>query len=109
VSALPKNEVWIGLVEVRKYPDCEILAGKPGAFTNIITWASSNEEFRQKVVQLAMSLRLFVVGIEGAEPLAQRKQKFSIDPELEALEEQASLNPNAILYGTFHTYLRDEA
>jgi len=101
--------LWIGLVEVRRLPDSKLLKGRKGAFVNVITWASTAVEFRRKVESLATSIKLFVVQVEDAEPLSQRKRTFAIDEELEALADEAYGNPNAILYGTFHTYRRDEA
>ncbi len=103
------RELWIGLVEVRKRPDSEFLEGKKGAFTNVITWASTAQEFREKADKLAESLKLFVVDVEDVEPLSERQRKFAIDAELEDIADEARQNAEAILYATFHTYPRDDA
>ena len=103
------RELWIGLVEVRKGPDSEFLQGKKGAFTNVITWASTAQEFREKADKLAESLKLFVVDVEDVEPLSERQRRFVIDAKLEDIADEARQNPEAILYSTFHTYPRDDA
>jgi hypothetical protein len=42
------SQPWIGLLELRKLPGCEIME-KPGAFVNVITVAISDREFQDKV------------------------------------------------------------
>jgi hypothetical protein len=46
--------------------------GDVGAFTNIVTWASDFEGFRQKASVVAASIDMYVMNIENAEPLAER-------------------------------------
>jgi hypothetical protein len=104
-----KCELWIGVAHVRKLEGCELLENSTGAYTNIITWASNEDEYRSKVELIASKLRLFVLEVEATEPVSQRKRKFQLDEELEELVESAERNPNAILYGTFYTYPKDDA
>jgi hypothetical protein len=54
-------------------------------------------------------LDLFVAGIEGAEPVSVRERKAELSDEIEDLVARAETNPNAIIYGTFHTWERDDA
>jgi hypothetical protein len=103
------SELWIGVAHIRKLDGCEIMAGAAGAYTNIITWASNEEEFRKKVEIIASKLVVFVVEIEAAEPVSQRKERLGLSGDLGELVESAEHNPNAILYGTFHNYLKDDA
>ncbi len=100
-------ELWIGLVELR--PHDRRAYGAAGAFTNIITWASDQESFRQKAEIIASTLDMFVVDVEGAEPVAERAEKWSMTEETDDMIQRAEVNPDAIVYGTFHRYPHVEA
>jgi hypothetical protein len=105
---MPKlPELWIGLVEVR--PLDRDAYGAAGAFTNIITWASDAAEFRRKAETIAATLDLYVLDIEGEEPLTQRTKTWTPGDEVEDMIQRAETNPNAIVYGTFHRYRVDQA
>ncbi|MGE0405550.1 MAG: hypothetical protein AB7O65_04555 [Candidatus Korobacteraceae bacterium] len=83
--------------------------GAAGAFTNVITWACDPGEFFKKAETIAATLDLYVIGVEDEEPLIERTKKFTLSEELEEMAQRAQSNPNAILYGTFHTYPYNEA
>jgi hypothetical protein len=100
-------ELWIGLVELR--PLDREGYGAAGAFTNIVTWASDQEGFRRKAEIIAATLDMFVIDVEGAEPVAQRAEKWSMTEEIDDMLSRAQSNPDAIVYGTFHRYPFDEA
>jgi len=46
---LPMSQPWIGLLELRKLPGCEIME-TPGAFVNVITVAIPDRESQDKVL-----------------------------------------------------------
>lgn len=71
-----------------------------------MTWASSNDEFREKAELLAGSLNLYVMSIKNDRPV---RLPSHFEEEIEELVSQAQDNPKAILYGTFFTYPFDEA
>ncbi|HZU26197.1 MAG TPA: hypothetical protein VFA04_11780 [Bryobacteraceae bacterium] len=100
-------ELWIGLVEMK--PLDRKAYGAAGAFTNIVTWAADPEQFRHKAEVLAGTLDMYVFGVEGAEPLADRAARSTLADEIEDMMIRAEGNPNAIIYGTFHRYPHDEA
>jgi hypothetical protein len=105
---MPKlPELWIGLVELR--PLDRDAYGAAGAFTNIITWACDASEFRRKAEIIAATLNLYVLDIEGEEPLTQRTKTWTPSDEIEDMIQRAETNPNAIVYGTFHQYRVDQA
>jgi len=54
------------LVKVRKLPGCAIIEN-PGALVNVITVATSEEEFQTKVRRRCEETSLFVSEIEDAE------------------------------------------
>jgi hypothetical protein len=106
--AAARRELWKGLVELRRLPHSDLLHDAAGAFTNIVTWASDAVEFREKAECLADSLGLYVFGVEHEHPVANDMDS-AVSEEIADLIERAESNPNAILYGTFHTYPRDQA
>jgi hypothetical protein len=103
-ASRPRKAIWLGLVEVKPLPECDFLGGKAGAFVNILTWASTKQEYRKKVQLLLSDLRLRLVDIEAPEPLTKRLQRSEVDEEISELARQAAANPNAILHATFHTW-----
>lgn len=100
-------ELWIGLVELK--PLDRERYGAAGAFTNIVTWASDHEDFRRKAEIIAATLDMFVIDVAGAEPVAQRAEKWSMTEEIDDMLSRAQCNPDAIVYGTFHRYPFGEA
>jgi hypothetical protein len=103
------QELWIGLVELRPLPGADLLRGAAGAFTRIVTWASNASEYRQKAELLAKHLNLYVMSVDREEPAASLERRVGFTEEIADLILRAETNPNAILYGTFHRYLSDEA
>ena len=85
----------------------------PGAFVNVVTWATDAEQYRRNADRLIGSLgALFVADVLNAEPVADRRARAAgrgFDESIEALISQAQDNPNAILHGTFHIFERDDA
>src|SRR5438046_8903700 len=107
-----KKRLWIGLVEVRPGSrNGEILEDTKGAFVNIVTWASDADGYRRNAELIASRLGLFVVDIENAEPVESRRKNKSVvfNDEIEDMMTRAEENPNAIIYGTFHTFEKDNA
>ena len=100
-------QLWIGVVEVK--PLNRQTYGAAGAFTNIVTWARDAEEFRTKSEVIAATLEMYVMGVEEAEPVAERTMKCQLTEEIADMVSRAESNPNAIIYATFHTYPFDEA
>ena len=102
-------EVWIGAVHVRKLDGCTVLKDEAGAFTNVISCAASEEEFRRRIEFFAQNLRLFIVEIKLIVRANQWRQNYASDAELEELIAAAEQNSREILYSTFYTYQRDSA
>ena len=100
-------ELWIGLVHVK--PLDRKAYGAAGAFTNIVTWACDAEGFRRKAETIAVTLEMYVVDVEEAEPLIKRTSDWLLTEEIDELVARAGSDANAIEYGTFHNYPFDEA
>ena len=93
-------QIWIGTIEVY-FADSETPTIWKPAFTKVMTWARSSEEFRQKYTRMVDSYGWRLIGIERANPVSD-DDEFS--EETEDMLERTKSNPNAIIYGTFHTY-----
>ncbi len=103
------KQLWIGLVEVRALTRSKVLGDAKGAFVNLVTWATDAVQFKSNAEVVLGKLGLFVVDIENPEPVSTRRRSVDIEEEIEDMIARAENNPNAIIYGTFHTWKRDTA
>lgn len=71
------------------------------AFTVVTTWAASPEEFREKCIRMLESYGWKLLGVERASPVPLNGD---FGEEVEDMLERTRSNPNAIIYGTFHSY-----
>jgi len=97
------------LVEVCAPKPTDVLGDAKGAFVNLVTWASDIDEFKGNAELVLHKLGLSIIDIENPEPVSMRKQRVEFDDEIEDMVARAEDNPNAIIYGTFHTWTRDDA
>jgi hypothetical protein len=112
VMADRPKKLWIGVVEVRRLSaKSEILGEMKGAFVNIVTWAADAEQFRHNVELVIGGLGgLFVSDVLNPEPVEDLRARAGseFDEDVEDLILRAQSNPNAILYGTFHMFEKDD-
>jgi hypothetical protein len=92
--------IWIGTIEVY-YAHPETPSVWEPAFTTVTTWACNSEEFSQKCTRMLASHGWKLLGVEQANPVSD-DDEFGED--VEDMLERTKSNPNAIIYGTFHTY-----
>lgn len=101
------------MVEVRRRGGSSpILEDTQGAFVHIVTWATNAEHYRRKADLVIGSLgNLAVTAVSDAETVNDRRRRArgELDATIEDLIARAQSNPNAILYGTFHTFEKDDA
>lgn len=103
------KQLWIGLVEVRPIKGTEVLTDAKGAFTNLVAWAFDAGEYRRSAELVLKKLGLHVLGVESVEPVSIRKEREgALKGEIEEMIDRAENNPNAVIYGTFHTWKWDE-
>jgi hypothetical protein len=96
------------LVEVRPLEGAHVLGSAKGAFVNIITWATSPDEYRSKAKLVLKKLRVYIVDIVRPEPVAKRrKREGDFEEQIEDIIQRVEDNPKAIIYGTFHLYEKD--
>ena len=101
--------LWIGKVEVRPLKGSTTLGDAKGAFVNVVTWSRDLDEFRKNAEIVLGELGLFVVDVENPEPVSVRREKAVFEESIENMVARAQGNPDAIIYGTFHTWERDTA
>lgn len=94
-------EVWIGTIEISWAREETPNVFQP-AFTVVTTWAASAEEFRKKCIQMLESYGWRLLGAEGAGAVPEDR---AFSEEVEDMLERTKGNPNAIIYGTFYSYL----
>ena len=95
-----RPDIWIGAVEISFANENRTTVFKP-AFTVITTWANNAEEFREKCIRMFETYGWKLMGVDRANPVPDIG-KYS--EEVEDMLERSRSNPNAIIYGTFHTY-----
>ena len=93
-------DVWIGTIEISWSDEKTPTVFQP-AFTVVTTWATSREAFREKCVRMLESCGWRLLGVEQANP-APNEGDF--DDEVEDMLARTRANPDAIIYGTFHSY-----
>ena len=105
MSDSDKIEVWIGTAGVVPREGCDVLSADRGAYTNFLTLARDEEEYRAKLTGALNYYGLELISLEGVEPLSLR-----IDPAEEILTIARELghdnNPQHIRFATFHTFRR---
>jgi hypothetical protein len=101
------------MVEVRSLDSgSNLLDGMKGAFVNIVTWASEAEEFKRNSELVIRNLGgLFVAEVVNPEPVevSRARTKGGFEEAIEDMISKAQDNPKAIIYGTFHTFEKDDA
>jgi hypothetical protein len=97
-SMQPK--IWIGTIEVY-FADSETPTVWKPAFTTVTTWARDSEEFSHKCNRMLESYGWKLLGIDRARPVSD-EDEFGED--VTDMLERTKDNPNAIIYGTFHTH-----
>jgi hypothetical protein len=109
-TEIKPKQLWIGLVEVRPLEGCDILDDAKGAFVNIVTWAADADEYRRNAELVLGEQRLFVVDVARPEPVeVRRRREGDFEEAIEDIIDRAEGNPNAIIFGTFHLWEKDDA
>ena len=107
-----EKELWIGVVEVRpRNGPNKILCDRRGAFVNIVTWASDAADYKRKAELVIGDLGdLFVSEVVNPEPVDVRRGRTGgFREDIEDMISRAERNPDAIIYGTFHTFENEDA
>jgi hypothetical protein len=97
--------VWIGVVGVVPREGCELLSPDEGAYTNFLTLARGDSEYRAKVIGALFYYQLELLEFENVRPFS-----WSDTPSEEILAIAVKLeeerNPQHVVYATFNTFPR---
>jgi hypothetical protein len=96
------SEIWMGTVEIN-VAGPESPGGMKRAFTVITMWAGSYDEFARKCRLMLESHGWKLLSVERASPVPDDRI-FSND--VEDMLERTRENRDAIIFGTFHSYMK---
>jgi len=97
--------VWIGVAGVVPREGCELLSAGEGAFVNFLTLASSEAEFRAKVVGALIYYRLELLEFKDVRAMSE-SDRPSEDILGIAAELELNNDPKHVRYATFHIFPR---
>jgi hypothetical protein len=96
----PNNRSIVQFVYARSLtPPTEL--GDTRAFTNIVTWASHAQQFKDQVASVLEEYGWSLIGVEECGPVSGYD---SLGEEVSEAVGSARDNPNACIYTTFHYY-----
>ena len=104
-----KSQIWIGLAEVVPLKACSHLEDAKGAFVNVVGWARSEENFRTLVAQVANEMALELLEMDDCEPFSERCSRIDVSDEILQMVTTAREQPNDVVFGTFHRWLKHDA
>ncbi len=82
-----------------------MLAPGKGAYVNVLTWAESESDYRNKVVPVMKHYGLDVLEMTDVEPFTKRVARVGATEDLFEIVDEIS-SPKHVRYGTFHTFPR---
>jgi len=91
--------LWMVTCEVSVQPGV-LHSGNTLAFTNVVTWGNRSEDAVERVRTCFATYKWTLIGVESVKPIEDK----DYGDALNELIEQATNNPDTVLYGTFHTY-----
>ena len=103
------KQIWVGLVEVKPQPGCEMLKEGKGAFVHTMAWAEDAVHFQRVLTRCFGQLKMDVNGVRQPEPWVVRSSREDEDsPELIDLAQQISKDEAKVAFGTFHAWLKED-
>ncbi len=107
MSSEARQQVWIGLVEVRQRPGAGVLMDRNGAHVNVLAMAASSSGYHRAVAEALDNMGFDLVEIEDPEPLCQRRQAFEVSDDLLALANEVAQD-GVTRMGTFFTWMSND-
>jgi hypothetical protein len=95
------QQLWKIFAEITVEPQ-DFPSGDTVGFMNIITWADSTDSARIKIEAYFATFNWHIIGVEESAPI--REDFIYDDDELTDMIERATINPEAIILGTFYSY-----
>ena len=79
----------------------DLASGDTYAFTNIVGWAYSPEDFHQRISDYFKRFDWYLLNLENVKLI---DFDLSYSSKIQQLIDQAQSNPKALLLATFHSY-----
>lgn len=76
---------------------------------NIVAWASSEEEFANRVKKTTTDLDCILLELEHIKLLEERMEEPEYPEELIEMRVTAQRRPDDIVFGDFHVWVQDDA
>ncbi len=92
--------IWLAVCEISTEPG-DLPSGATKAFARISTWASSEQELREKVSRYLQSFTWELLSVEAAKPI---DEEASYDDETADMVRRTRENEEAIILGRFFSY-----
>jgi len=95
------DKVWIGFANVAPHHKDE--HDFDGAYVNILSVASNQEEFAKKAKNAVDQEKMFLIDLTEVELLDDRAENYILSDELMHLADEAKTS-GAVCFTEFHTY-----
>ena len=104
---IPTNsaQLWIGVVEVSATPENPAWPGNKDAFVNVVTWASSEQEFKAKADEMFLSYGVRTVGFDRIHVVGDPSELEN--DEMFEIALRVRDNQQFTVFGPFHTWTSD--
>lgn len=105
-------ELWTGIACLVADPNCKDFMrfgedGK-GAYVNVVAWASSEKEFRQRIEKITPELDCILLELDHIQLLNERMEQPDYPEDLIDMRSTAERQPADIVFGTFHTWAQSD-
>jgi len=106
-------EIWTGIACLVADPQCKEFRrfgddGK-GAYVNVVACVNSETEFTERVRRMVSTLDCILLELEGVQLLEQRMEEPDYPEELITMRSTAQRQPLDLVFGTFHTWTKNDA
>jgi hypothetical protein len=105
-------DLWTGLACVKLNPETEAadpFDGGKGAWSNVVAWVDSQDEFEKRVRRHAEGMGYILVELDAVQLLETRMSREDYHEELLDMRETATRQPEDSIWGNFHIWEHDEA
>ena len=104
--------IWTGIACLVADPNCKEFRrfgdnGK-GAYVNIVAWASSEQEFADRVKRTVAELDCLLLELEGVKLLEQRMEETEYPEELITMRATSERQRKDVVFGAFHTWTESD-
>jgi hypothetical protein len=104
-------DLWTGLACVKLNPeikDADPFDGGKGAWSNVVAWVDSQDEFEKRVRRHAEGMGYILIELKEVQLLETRMSREDYPEELIEMQQTATRQPEDSIWGTLHIWERDD-